>query len=870
MARRRRIDNQNPENRLSANPILLPLLLAGLLAGGVILTAWSFHESDRALRERLGSRLRRIAETLHADELRLLSGTPVDLESPTYQSLRHQLDLIRQSEPDCAFLYLVGHREDGRLFFYLGSADQAAPDQVQPGDLYPSADLMEDRTFQALEPSIQRIRNGARGDRFSATHPIRDSASGPVLALAGLEIPAGAWRREQWRIARPAFVMSAASGVLLLLFLALLAWRRRLAGLAPGWMIGLEPAGVLLAGILATIYSAYGAYLREFTEVTDRFEQLADSVTGQTAQSLQHLRDRDLKVITSFFASSKAVTQEEFSQFVTGWQHDPAIEAWLWIPLVRHDDREAFEAELRGLGMEGAGIWEQKGGRRRGPAPVRDSYYPLRYVAPLPGHEAALGFDYLSEPLRKKALMDALESRMAKATTLTKTMDLVGPRSSMIIFHRLTGPKDDLIACVLKLDRLLPRNEPKAPVHCTLELVYPGGGQPWAEPFGSPHPYDHRLATQRPINAFGQVFRVNAYAGAGFDAKGPARSARFTLLYGLSLSFAAALIYGVPVLRRRELERLVAERTEALRARESQYRDLAEDMRDVVWILDTETFRYTYVSPSVYRLLDRTPEEIMAGTVDDTLADAASRKAIRHQLAEQALALRAGQIGTDAYFVQEAEQVRKDGTRIWTEVVMHYRIHPHSGRIEAHGVTRDITERRSTEQALRDNRRFLSDLVENSGTIIYVKNADGVYELVNRRWEEITGIPRERALGHTDAQLFPAADAAAFRAHDEEVMAAGLPLEREETLNHGPARKRFFISIKFPLRTDEGAVRGVCGMTTEITELKQADLRMRGQMEELQQWHALTLGRENRVMELKREVNQLLQQLGRPPAYENT
>jgi len=133
----------------------------------------------------------------------------------------------------------------------------------------------------------------------------------------------------------------------------------------------------------------------------------------------------------------------------------------------------------------------------------------------------------------------------------------------------------------------------------------------------------------------------------------------------------------------------------------------------------------------------------------------------------------------------------------------------------------DITERKRVEEDLRRSRRFLSDLIEHSGALICVKNREGGYQLVNRKWEETTGRNREDAIGRTDEELFGPAGRQ-YRFNDLEVLKSGLALEVEETIE-SESDKRFFISVKFPLRGDEGGIEGICAMKTEITERKQAE-----------------------------------------------
>jgi hypothetical protein len=53
----------------------------------------------------------------------------------------------------------------------------------------------------------------------------------------------------------------------------------------------------------------------------------------------------------------------------------------------------------------------------------------------------------------------------------------------------------------------------------------------------------------------------------------------------------------------------------------------------------------------------------------------------------------------------------------------------------------------------------------------------------------------------------------------------------------------------------------------DITERKRAEAQLTEQLDELRRWHDITLGREARILDLKREVNELMAQTGRPPHY---
>lgn len=127
---------------------------------------------------------------------------------------------------------------------------------------------------------------------------------------------------------------------------------------------------------------------------------------------------------------------------------------------------------------------------------------------------------------------------------------------------------------------------------------------------------------------------------------------------------------------------------------------------------------------------------------------------------------------------------------------------------------------------IKSRERFLSDLLENSGSVTYVKRMDGTYVRVNKTWEEVTGHPREKVIGHTDFDLFEEAIAQQFRQNDLEVIQGNKKTVVEEILLVNHVLKHF-ISVKFPTYSSNGQVNGMAGISTEITELKKTELYLR-------------------------------------------
>ncbi|WP_438038852.1 AAA family ATPase [Sorangium sp. So ce128] len=140
-------------------------------------------------------------------------------------------------------------------------------------------------------------------------------------------------------------------------------------------------------------------------------------------------------------------------------------------------------------------------------------------------------------------------------------------------------------------------------------------------------------------------------------------------------------------------------------------------------------------------------------------------------------------------------------------------------------VEQENAERRRAEQALKTNQATLQAIVDNSAAAIYLKDREGRYLLANRQAGNLLGLPSDELLGKTDAELFRNATVEVLQANDRRVLDAGEPLEFEEDTLVDDDR-RTFLSVKFPL--GEEVMPGVlCGISTDITERKRAELAER-------------------------------------------
>jgi PAS domain S-box-containing protein len=127
----------------------------------------------------------------------------------------------------------------------------------------------------------------------------------------------------------------------------------------------------------------------------------------------------------------------------------------------------------------------------------------------------------------------------------------------------------------------------------------------------------------------------------------------------------------------------------------------------------------------------------------------------------------------------------------------------------------------------------LMALIDHTSAVIYMRDADGRYLLVNREYERLFRLHREDIVGLTDHDLFPRPIADAFRANDLQAFARGVPVQVEEQAPSDDGL-RTYVTVKFPLTDTRGQAYAVCGISTDITERKLAEEEVRRLNDELE------------------------------------
>ena len=179
----------------------------------------------------------------------------------------------------------------------------------------------------------------------------------------------------------------------------------------------------------------------------------------------------------------------------------------------------------------------------------------------------------------------------------------------------------------------------------------------------------------------------------------------------------------------------------------------------------------------------------------------------------------------------EVNLIRRDGQPTVVELVGMLSGPELNRTDQIHAAMVDITERRRVDEALRrahdelelrESKARLRSILDNSPTLIFLKDIQGHYLLCNRRFGQAFHLRMEQTVGKSDAEIFPPKLAAAYRANDLKVLAAGVPMQFDEVSLQGDGPHTSIVT-KFPLYDLDGKIYALAGIVTDITERRRLE-----------------------------------------------
>ncbi|WP_126456167.1 PAS domain S-box protein [Sulfuriflexus mobilis] len=291
-----------------------------------------------------------------------------------------------------------------------------------------------------------------------------------------------------------------------------------------------------------------------------------------------------------------------------------------------------------------------------------------------------------------------------------------------------------------------------------------------------------------------------------------------------------------------EIERVSVETQ--LRNSEEYLRGILDNIQDTIYRVGGDGM-LDYVSPSVYQLMGYRPEEVIGKRLSDFYVEEDGREKFL-----KALDACHGNI-----FNYETPLRRKDGSTVWVSINAHYYYDPVSGAVAGvEGISRNITARKLTEQALHESEELFSKAFHGSPAMISISRltedfAKGEFVDVNESFITMTGYSREELIGHSAVEI-------------------GLFIytEQRENIINGLRSKGRITDLEIPFHTKNEEVRYALGsielleintepcvllVCQDITERKQANEKLVRYREQL----------EDKVAERTRELTEVVSRL---------
>ena len=596
--------------------------------------------------------------------------------------------------------------------------------------------------------------------------------------------------------------------------------------------------------------------------LSNRFQSASAERAGVIIEKLKS-NLRDLDAIRRFYDCSLSISRDQFHRFVTPILEYRSFQALEWLPRVLLAQRADYEAAARDDGLTHFQFTERNAQGALVRAVDRAEYFPVFYLEPYAGNEAALGFTPdSSHPTRGTVLTKARDSGQPVATGRYILVQEKDQQFSVLVFapvydgattasvaerrERLRGFVLGVLRVGDTVEAALADGGSSEP-DLSLRLLDQSAGASEQLLYQRPAPTDDArvdkpsLRYARDFRFADRLWRIEVNPGPTFIGSHADLSADWVVAAGVLLTLLAALYGFTLASQRRRAEALVAVRTAELRVSEEHFRLLYEQSPVAYHSLDTAG-RIIEVNPCWQQLLGYDREEVTGRWIGDFLAPD-QWPLFEIQFAE----FKATGLLRDA----KLDFLHRTGRRIPVMVEGQISHSPEGEFQQTHCVLYDLAERQRAEE----RQRLAGAVFDAARESIIVTDSSGAIVAVNPAFTKISGYREAEVLGKNPRLLQSGRQSDAFYAAMWET------LKREDSW-HGEFWNRRKGGDLYVALVTLSAVRDMAGrltyyvcIATDITRQKETEQHI----ERLAYYDALT-GLANRALLIQRVEQALARQ----------
>lgn len=838
------------------------IIILAALATVMFVTWWTARSTGGRMRSDLLEKTRIAAQTVSTGRVAALSGSATDKQSPDYLRLKNELARVRHATRECRFVYLLGRRSDGSVFFYVDSEPAGSVDESPPGQTYEEASEAVHRVFSTGQENTEGPIRDRWGTWVSAFVPVADFRGADTPVVLGMDVDAHDWTMA---IAADSAIPAALTIVLLIALGSVFLVARHSASpsvdrpVLRRLMLPLAGALVLLvAGFSATLLWHHKRHLDELVSsdiaaIPADFSRVLNLQADTLCVALRFIvdnpdmraalksRDRE-RLLLGHHALFDTLHQEQGITHL--YFHGPDR-----VNLLRvHAPAKCGDIIERLTTCEAQRTGKTTAGIELGPLGT----FSLRAVEPVFDDDGLIGFVELGKEI--EGVLDGLGSRHRIDIAVVVHKALLNRQeweASMASLGREADwdrfPEDVLIYNSLpQLPAALdPYVNEKRLVDTDAKLALTFGGT-------------SRRITFLPLmdvsdNEVGH-FLVLYDTSAQREA-----FARLLHVIGAGCLLLLALLLGFFYVVLKRTDHGIEARALALRESEAKWRSITENTADSILLLGPK-LEVLFIS----RILPDLALEPLCGMSMLDFIPVESRHAATacfeqvlktHRPAKYVseLPLATGQMG---YFESTVGPVLCDG-KVTALVVC----------------ARDVTDRKRAEEALQQESLFRKAIIANvaEGLCVCHQTPDPpfwAFTVWNDRMAEITGYTMDEINHLGWHQLMPA-DAGAREqavARLERVWRGEDVQDEEWTIIPRDGQERTLLMSASLLVSNSGQMH-ILALVQDVTERKRAERQLHETLARTERMNRLMEGREIRMLELKRRINDLSLAAGQSSPY---
>jgi len=283
---------------------------------------------------------------------------------------------------------------------------------------------------------------------------------------------------------------------------------------------------------------------------------------------------------------------------------------------------------------------------------------------------------------------------------------------------------------------------------------------------------------------------------------------------------------------------------------EEKFKHLVKSSPDAIYIMDKGTGKIVDVNKATEELLGYNKKEIIDTKAGDRVVSS-QKSEFKKKFSNQK---------KKGEFHGEFDIKRKDGSII---------------TIDAKGSSygnylfafaRDISIRKKAEDQLKNSEDFLKNVIDNSGDAIIATDKNQRVVLWSKGAEGLYGFNANEVVGKKISFLYPEEFKESRKKWQKEVLSGETVRNITTKIFNREGNVRDISLTLSPMRDLKGKSIGTIGVSKDITDSIKAEEALHEKIEELEKWQRLTVGREIRMVELKREIQELKEKTKKPKA----